>query len=152
MLIWCNLNVPCWYNQWSDSLEVASEPFHMKSASSGSRSTSLLPSSGFIVYNRVRQHSENQSCLWLEMPFILLGPDRHGGMFDSLLGPEKSTLDWYSVLHYLQFKNHNIKLTCSQQNFLVLKIKLTTFVTIDGSILAKRERRSEKAAEIEDSW
>jgi hypothetical protein len=28
---------------------------------------------------------------------------------------------------------------------------LTTFVTIDGSILAKRERRSDKAAEIEES-
>jgi hypothetical protein len=32
-----------------------------------------------------------------------------------------------------------------------LNIKLTTFVTIDGSILAKRERRSDKAAEIEES-
>jgi hypothetical protein len=32
-----------------------------------------------------------------------------------------------------------------------LKIKLTTFVTIDGSILAKRERLSDKAAEIEES-
>ena len=29
--------------------------------------------------------------------------------------------------------------------------KLTTFVTVDGSILAKREQRSDKAAEIEDS-
>ena len=69
-------------------------------------------------------------------------------MFDSLLGPEKSTLDWYSVLQYLQFTNYDIKLTCSQQNFLVLNIKLSTFLTIDGSILAKRERRSDMAAEL----
>ena len=32
-----------------------------------------------------------------------------------------------------------------------LEEKLTTLVTIDGSILAKRERHSDKAAEMEDS-
>ena len=72
-------------------------------------------------------------------------------MFDSLLGPEKTHLiDILPVLQYLQFTKYNIELTFSQENFLVLKIKLTAFGTIDGSILAKRERHSDKAAEIED--
>jgi hypothetical protein len=62
------------------------------------------------------------------MNFILLGPDRQGGMFDSLLGQDQ------------KLKHQTYMFTAK---LLGLEKQLTTFATIDGSISAKREQRSD---------
>ena len=136
---WCNLNVPCWCIQWSDSLEVVHHNHSIWNRQALGHSPLLYLTPVSLCIAEVRQHSANQSCLWLEKAFHTTWT-REGVMFDSLLGTEKSTFDWCSVLQYLQFTNYNIKLTHLQQNFLVLKIKATHNLCVNswpGSILAR---------------